>query len=208
MPNTPKMPLRTLFSGFSKQAQSRLLLLLIVGCFLIPAIVAKTLLDSGRWQQLGSKVQGELLQPTLDISELALASLAAKKPNWTLFFPLNDQDCTAPCQNALMQMRQVHKALGPRQQRVKRTLIVPEGSQLKFQALLNSTFPNMHVIEVNQAAFEKLTLNLPDPYVGIIDPMDHVILKYPIFNEQSDAILASKKLLKDLKYLLKISRIG
>lgn len=195
----------------SKKFKSRATLLAILSLFLIPAFVANFLLNSGAWKSLGSKVQGELVTPPLDLNSLSLSSLkatsASPEHTWTLVFHA-PTECTDSCKNALMQMRQVHKALGPNQKRIKRALFYQNSLNSEFNDLLTTTFPNMKRIEVGSANDELATITNDHAFVWLIDPMNQAMLKYPAYENEREAILAGKKILQDLKYLLKVSRIG
>ena len=129
---------------------------------------------------------------------------------------VSNGNCDTPCQLALMQLRQIHKALGVEQGRVEQWLLPLTAPDPEFQNLINSTFSELKTsdpISTEQMAWFAQTpaytqqKNITQ-WVWIVDPLGQVVTAYPTHTDMQQAILAGKQLLKDLRHLLKLSRVG
>ena len=122
--------------------------------------------------------------------------------NWTMLQWL-PADCDADCQQALYLTRQVWLSLDRRRTRVQRFAIMPPGSAAALQAKADTADPNLVIVEANSRQLANfLGVDAPEPmHVYLIDPIGNWVMSYPPGWEPAG-------MLKDVKKLLKISRIG
>lgn len=171
--------------------------LALVAVFITPALIAWVLLETGWWMHFGSRHHGALLSNPVSLQQLMPA------PSWQLLYSASEH-CPDYCRQSLMQIRQIHKALGAEQHRVQKLILHSAPLDEDFQQLIKTAFPRTRLV---QASHEDLT-QLSDQFIFIVDPLGQVILRYPVQSTKEDAITSGKQILKDLKHLLKVSRIG
>jgi len=199
------------------QAKSRQKLLLIFAIFFVPLLLATLWLQmvrtgGGSW---GNTSRGTLIKPAVPLTEFSVPArgaaepfdLAAARGLWTLLY-LPVGDCLDVCQRNLYHMRQVRLALNHRMDRVQRVVVANTPEQLAADLL--TEYPGMHVLDGD--ALQKAALTdqvraaeaaLPEISDGIylIDPLGNLMMRFA-------ADLPPKSMLKDIKHLLKVSRIG
>jgi hypothetical protein len=216
--------------------RQRLPLILILASFILPAIAAFLLLKLNGWQQLAQTENGILITTPTQLQSLFTARTVEQtdryqpnnasspnndsthinaKPTWKLLY-VSKANCETPCQLALMQLRQVHKALGVEQGRVEQWMLPLAAPTTEFENLINSTFSDLKTS--NPISAEQMAWFTQTPahtqqaditqWVWIVDPLGQVVTAYPTFTDMQQAILAGKQLLKDLRHLLKLSRVG
>lgn len=127
---------------------------------------------------------------------------SAMDDQWTMLQWL-PADCDADCQQALYLTRQVWLSLDRRRTRVQRLAIMPPGSAASLQAEADTADPNLKIVEARSRQLaEFLGVTAPEPMrVYVIDPIGNWVMTYPPGWEPAG-------MLKDVKKLLKISRIG
>jgi cytochrome oxidase Cu insertion factor (SCO1/SenC/PrrC family) len=146
--------------------------------------------------------QGQLITPPVSGEELRLIDDSDK---WSMIIPLGSS-CDEVCVKRFYNARQVNVALGKEAQRVKRIMITNPSSDQRLVASLSRDYPDMDKVEVDLAlaktAFQKLIANPFDGnYIFLMDPNGNIMMFYTL--DQSGA-----SMLKDIKFLLKISNIG
>ena len=200
--------------GFLTSRQAIVLLALI---FLAPTFVALVMhnVSDGGWQPDVTTNSGTLVHPARPL-ELSADIVYGDKPladylqgKWTLLY-LGRADCDDACKSSLYKMRQARTAQNEHMKRVQR-LFVFEGGPLPegVSAYLASEQPQLHKVQLAPLQFRKLAEffvidDTPVPDAGrvyIVDPLGNLMMYYP-----PDA--DPRGLLKDLKKLLKYSRIG
>ncbi len=200
--------------GFLSSKQSFVLLALI---FLMPAFVALVMhnVGDGGWQPEGATNRGTLVHPArpLELSrDLALDGQPLTEylqGKWTLVY-IGDADCDDVCRNNLYKMRQVRIAQNENMKRVQRLYVVSSGAvTADLAAFLESEHPQLDTVALSPAHSGQLyglfaigTTPVPKAErVYIVDPLGNLMMYY-----QPDADASG--MLKDLKKLLKFSRIG
>lgn len=201
-------------------------LLLILACFAIPLILATIWLQVLRVQgsTFGDTSRGELIVPARPFEAFALQTsdgeafgLDQIRGRWNLLY-LVDGACDASCEQSLYHMRQVRLALNHRMDRVRR-LVLPSAESALSEALL-AEHPGMLVLEGSEQARAQfieqirgaesdmhvargLDANTVPSFSGIylVDPNGNLMMR---FADDLDP----RSMLKDLKHLLKVSRIG
>lgn len=200
--------------GFLTSRQAIVLLALI---FLAPTFVALVMhnVSDGGWKPDVTTNSGALVHPARPL-ELPADIVHGDKPladylqgKWTLVY-LGGADCDDACKSSLYKMRQARTAQNEHMKRVQR-LYVYEGGPLPeaVTAYLASEQPQLDRVQLAPAQFAKLAefFVIDDTKVRdagrvyIVDPFGNLMMYYP-----PDA--DPRGLLKDLKKLLKYSRIG
>ena len=184
------------------RSRARLSFIGIVLLFVVPLILAAGLYFGG-WRPLGRVNNGELLDPPRDLSGLVVAaSGSGQSPastllagQWSLVHVV-DVDCGPQCQDALVETRQVRTALGKDADRVLRVLFTQGAPLSDLGAELQREHPDLVTARLASTATW-----LRSDSVWLADPLGNLILRYP-------PGYASRGLLKDLKRLLKLSKIG
>lgn len=218
-------------SADAKKARKRFLL--IIACFAIPLILAIIWLQVVRTQggTWGNTSRGELIHPALPLEAFSLDSFTMKndgdtaeqayrdsdeaftvdgfKGIWSLFY-MPEGACTERCETNVYHMRQVRLALNNRMNRVQRVALVNTADQLSEQLL--SEHLGLQVLsgdsaevaalrdQIRQAEQTRKMEPMPDA-IYVIDPFGNVMMRFA-------PDLDPGKMLKDLKHLLKVSRIG
>lgn len=146
--------------------------------------------------------QGQLITPPVSAEAFKLIDNGDK---WALIVPLGS-DCDEVCVKRFYNARQVNVALGKEAQRVKRIMITNPYSDKGLIASLSRDYPDMDKVEVDleltKTAFEKIISNpFTGNYIFLMDPNGNIMMLYTL--DQGGA-----PMLKDIKFLLKISNIG
>jgi len=184
-----------------KQNRRSLVLMFSIG--LVPVIIAYVVfVFFPALLPTNTTNQGELIVPSIS-SELIGLEFSGSK--WSLLILLG-ANCTAACEEKFYLTRQTNTALGKEAGRVKRILISTEISDpYKITAILDK-YPELERADLDQLklneAFEKALpgfLNGDD--VLLMDPNGNIMMRY-----SSEKL--GNAMLKDLKFLLKISNIG
>jgi len=200
--------------GFLSSRQALVLLGLL---FMMPAFVAWVMHSSGEegWRPEGTTNRGILVHPARPLTfpaDMMIADASANdylQGKWTLLY-IGDGNCDEVCNNNLYKMRQVNIAQNENMKRVQRLYLV-RGEELSgtLGALLEKEYSKMEVAPFTDTQAQQLT---PDfvvegvsmegaERVYIIDPLGNLMMYYP-----ADADPGG--MLKDLKKLLKYSKIG
>lgn len=179
-------------------------LFIILGLFIAPILIAKLVLVND-WYQGAKTNTGELLSPPLTMSLPPQAWLLLYNPN---------NDCTAICLESLWQIQQVHTLLAAEGNRVQRyltkypitaahspTAYSPKKSNSTTRKVEMQTLKKLQLSESNQDQLSTDTLYL-------VDPQGNIFMHYQFPADNTAALKVSGGLLKDLKRLLKISKIG
>lgn len=186
----------------SKKSSNKRMLLILAVVFILPVILAKLALDNN-WFNKAATNKGQLLTPPLDLSVIHAQSLADK---WHILYVLPPV-CDQACDNALYSLGQIWLALGKEADRVESLVITtPQSdpaalrslSQQNSVKLLKSSEENVNLVFKQEST----------DGIFVADTLNNVILRYPLYPEQQQAILHSRDILSDIRKLLKLSRIG
>ncbi|MFT4728274.1 MAG: cytochrome oxidase Cu insertion factor (SCO1/SenC/PrrC family) [Granulosicoccus sp.] len=195
--------------------RSRIKLLLILALFGVPLILASIYLQMVRSSggQLGDTSRGQLIQPAVPLTEFSFTqpgepfNLDAVRGSWTMLYVL-EGECADACKLNLYHMRQVRLALNQRMDRVQRAVLLQSEGQLS-EDLRAEHLGLMIAVGTSeeQAALRdqvksaESTMDNLDNAIYLIDPFGNLMLRFP-------PDLEPKSMLKDIKHLLKVSRIG
>ncbi|MFK7890850.1 MAG: SCO family protein [Granulosicoccus sp.] len=195
--------------------RSRLKLLIIFALFAVPLLAATVYLQIVRMSggTVGDTSRGQLIQPAVPLTEFTLmqggesVTLDTFRGSWTMLY-LPAGECLDACRLNLYHMRQVRLALNHRMDRVQRAVVLETAAQLdsnlreEHNGLIIATGNNEEIagfrsqITAAQAAMDPL-----DDAIYLIDPLGNLMLRFA-------PDLPPESMLKDLKHLLKVSRIG
>lgn len=198
--------------------RSRIKLVSIFAIFAIPLILASIYLHLVRSSDgtVGDTSRGQLIQPAVPLTDFSLTAtnfaegefnLDSVRGLWSMLY-VPKGDCLEACEQNLYHMRQVRLALNHRMDRVQRIVLVESPTQL--DAKLVEEHPGLIVAtgsaqeqsqlhsQVDAAQQEMDSL---EDAIYLIDPFGNIMLRFP-------HDLPPKSMLKDIKHLLKVSRIG
>jgi hypothetical protein len=184
--------------------KGRRTLLLLAVVFLGPMAVAMALYFTGFAWQPGKTVEhGILYRPARALPEAALAEAGAGvslRDKWTLMY-FGDGACDDACRQALVEMRQVRRALGRDMARVQRVFLVTGGTP--DADFLAREYPGMEVVGPAPAVatLARVAGGAAPGEIFLADPLGNLVMRYP-------AGTGMKGIHTDLKRLLKISTIG
>ncbi|PSW19317.1 cytochrome oxidase [Photobacterium sanctipauli] len=176
-------------------------LLLLLGAFALPVILAKLVLDLN-WYQGGVTNRGELLASPLTSEWLG------ESQQWQLIYLLPEQ-CDEKCAGALFNLRQIPKAAGAGQERISSVLLVPAEYMAELPGTVAAQAEGIEQREVPEHIVTQLkTLEYGAKAIYIADPLGNVMMAYPLVKGKVEVLAQGKDLLRDLKRLLKVSKIG
>lgn len=200
--------------GFLSSRQALVLLGLL---FMTPAFVAWVMHNSGEegWRPEGTTNSGMLVHPARPLTlpaDMLVATVPANDylpGKWTLLY-IGDADCDELCSNNLYKMRQVRIAQNENMKRIQ-TLYMVLGDELPgaLRDMLEQDHAEMDVAIVPAGQAGQFAANFLIDGVSMegaervyfIDPLGNLMMYYP-----ADANPGG--MLKDLKKLLKYSKIG
>ncbi|AMO54337.1 hypothetical protein GZ77_22450 [Endozoicomonas montiporae] len=194
-------------SGKNAKAKGRLQMVLI---FAIPAFaicLSYLMYFTGAFVPEGKTNKGQLILPPKSLAQMNLiheGRLFSEKNlegRWGIIV-LGSKDCASKsCQDAMYQTRQAHIALGKETDRVVRTFVADE--ELAVTRGFQQEHPDIVWLKADKAGLLK-ELDLKEWSTGryfIVDPLGNIMMGYDSAQHGGD-------LLKDLKRLLKASKIG
>ena len=183
--------------------------LLIVMIFVLPFVVSNHLYNkhlSG--EKLNTTNYGSFINPIVSLQDTSFFDITTipRKYNsldrkWYLIY-ITNPNCSDLCQNDIYLLRQINIALGKDMERVKRIVLLNDDTKTNLGKELQIKYPNLIVVSNQSSSFTKVLNKVKRNYnLFLVDPNGNVILGY---NENFEG----KKLLKDIKKLLKLSKIG
>ena len=189
--------------------RGKLFFTLILAVPLIPLVTAIFFYKNSHYLSGELTVQGRLLLPPLDGGFLREEE---GKRKWLLVVPAGNP-CDLPCQTNLFFLRQTHEALGKNRDRLGRVMLkdssAPLSEQLKDE--LERQLPPLRIRQISAEELRELFGRIlavdkspADNSIYVADPLGNIMLRHEPLKSTEDA----KILLKDLKHLLRTSKIG
>lgn len=186
------------------QLSARSKLLALIGVFLAPVIAAY--LAYAGWRPSGHTNYGDLLKVT-PLQQTAGSTvdgrpfnLHALRGKWVMVH-VGPANCDAACVWQLYLIRQTRIAQGKEQDRIERLWVMTDNGTP--DANLLHEHPGLHVWRPTDANFvaQFPALQNRADHIYLVDPLGNLMLRFPT---QVDF----KRMMKDLKLLLKASQIG
>jgi hypothetical protein len=186
------------------QLSSRSKFLLMLGVFALPVIAAY--LAYFGWRPSGHGNYGDLLKvaPLQHTSGKMLDgefyNLDALRGKWVMVH-VGASSCDAACVQQLYLMRQIRITQGKEQSRIERLWVLTDPGS-PDPALLRE-HPGLLVWRADDAAFagQFPAAHSRSDHIYMVDPLGNLMLRFP-------AEVDPKRMMKDLKLLLKASQIG
>ncbi|HKX56630.1 MAG TPA: hypothetical protein VJN01_11025 [Xanthomonadales bacterium] len=192
---------------------NRMKLLAILALFVLPLGLA-ALMFSGKLPLFTGETvnQGKLIQPPFPLdwasagSGTDLQSINELAGSWVILLPL-PEFCTQECLNKLVGLRQVHRAAGREQHRIRLALLtespVTEESQQQFLEIYAQftllTDPNQVLLPALQTVGKQHQLNTHNMTSYLVDPLGNIMMAYDMADSET-------RMSKDLKRLLTWSK--
>lgn len=179
----------------------------IIAAFALPLLVAWLAYHQSWSFSSAPASHGTLLLPVKPLPEFVSSetggmsfSKADLRGKWWLFV-VSDGTCNLHCEADLFKSRQVRLALGRDRARLKSAYIKNQSEPHDpHNAGMAKTPRNTPQLTTLIAPSELLAI-LPEPGIYLIDPNGNLVMYY-------SRLSTSKGIRKDLKHLLKVSRIG
>ena len=179
-------------------------LLFLIGIFVVPVVAAYLAYFGLR--PVGHTNYGDLLAVTPlqrtagTVHDGTVLDLQTLRGKW-LMLRVGPADCDAQCARQLYLMRQIRIAQGKEQSRIERLWVLT--SEGGIDPALLREYPGMHVWRPASLEFVE---QFPTDGAGtgriyLVDPIGNLMLRFPADPEP-------KRMMKDLKLLLKASQIG
>lgn len=199
------------------RAASRKKLVWIFALFFLPLLLATIWFQVVRTGviNLGNRSNGELIAPAVPLTEFTMVEQGSDdafllddvRGKWTILY-VPDGACEAACQKTLVDIRQARLALNHRMERVQRVLLVEQPTT--FSEEQQNELLGLRVVGGDKAGTSGFSsqlneaqskLELKTNMIYLIDPNGNLMMRYT-------PDLLPRPLFKDLKHLLKVSRIG
>ena len=199
----------------NSRAVSRGKLLALIGIYAAPLLAAWLWLGYVRSNEgAGVSVNGELIKPAVPLKAFDLAdangqirNVDSLREKWSMLY-FAEGVCDEACEKSLYNMRQVRLSTGRRMERVQRVLVTPQVEEMSV--LLKDASEGLAVLGGTPEQIDSLRQQVLNAQDGMTECRDCVYLVDPFGNVMMRFApdLDPKKILKDLKHLLKVSRIG
>mgnify|MGYP001253560017 FL=1 len=187
----------------------RIKFLLIVFIFTVPFVISYYLSkDYHAGRELQTSNYGSFINPIVELSQSTFDDYSGENLNvnqhltkWSLIYRM-PKNCSQMCFDEIYLIRQVNIALGKDMNRLERVIVLNQTIPSSEIDDLVIKYPKAIVVKNNSSTFINEINKITDRYVLLLtDPLGNVILGY-------DEGFEGKKLLKDIKKLLKLSKIG
>ena len=187
----------------------RIKFLLIVFIFTVPFVISYYLSkDYHAGRELQTSNYGSFINPIVELSQSTFDDYSGENLNvnqhltkWSLIYRM-PENCSQRCSDEIYLIRQVNIALGKDMNRLERVIVLNQTIPSSEVGDLVIKYPKAIVVKNNSSTFINEINKITDRYVLLLtDPLGNVILGY-------DEGFEGKKLLKDIKKLLKLSKIG
>lgn len=190
--------------------RGRLQLLLLALLFAAPLLLAMLFYFVPSLQPTSTTNYGAFVSPAQPLPELdwrdADAETVTKsrlQGRWTLVYPVSG-DCDAACESDLVNYRQARLLLNEKRTRVQRALLSDAATRLPaLRERLGAEQPDLLWLAPAAAgnAAHALFSGYDPGSVLLVDPLGNLMMVFP---PQADL----RKVLKDIKRLLRVSQIG
>ncbi len=195
------------------QLVSRIKLIALLGSFAFPLLIAAVWLYMVKSSdgELGISARGELIRPAVPLTPFELQERAAGSFDidalrgiWTMVYAPAGE-CLEVCETNLYHMRQVRASLAHRMDRVQQVALLDNAGQLSEKLILEH--PDLRVLTgdrtvlTSQIRSAEGEMEIVQDAIYLVDPFGNLMMRFA-------PDLPPKSMLKDIKHLLKVSRIG
>lgn len=176
------------------------------------AIVIGPILLAGLMAKLGVGIpdsqtnRADLIEPAISVEDwqMDLEPIGYGAP-WRLVVS-SPGACEATCLELVHEARQINVALGREAGRVEHLIALGEPASAELLERFAEQYPRLEQARLDQGAYQRSLAAHPEawrqgPQLWLIDPLGRVVL-----HQDPDA--PGKRLLDDLKHLLKVSKVG
>ena len=187
----------------------RIKFLLIVFIFTVPFVISYYLSkDYHAGGELQTSNYGSFINPIIKLSKTSFNDYSGKSysvdqhlTKWSLIYRM-PKNCLQICADEIYLIRQVNIALGKDMNRLQRIIILNTSISSSEIDEVVSKYPKSIIVKNNSSTFIDEINKITNRHVLLLsDPLGNVILGY-------DGGFEGKKLLKDIKKLFKLSKIG
>lgn len=191
------------------QKKSRIMLVSLVLLFAAPLLFATILyMFRDNLPIPGPAHHGELITPARLVEQLHLLTLdgdaldaAFLRGKWTLVY-ISGESCDEACRTSLINTRQMRLALGRHMERVQRLYVQHDTGNAAALNTLTREHPLLVAATASRVAMTELHRQFGEAgHIYLVDPLGNVLIRYA-------PDVQPKDLKKDIKRLLKVSRIG
>lgn len=199
------------YAGPKKRLRGRLILAGLFVMFFAPVLTALWLnVVKPGWLPLAATNNGTLVQPARLLEGTGLEPFSADghlEERWTLLLAPSrvDASCDQLCQGRLVEMNRTRVALGKEMDRLRVLVVLPESSERAAITELLDSHPGLDAAVASpswsrQVEAARAAEGGPGQ-IFLVDPQAYLMMRYA-----PDA--TASEILKDLKRLLRISKIG
>ncbi len=201
----------------SPALRSRLYLLLVMGLFAAPVVLAWLVFSVfPQWRPSGTVNNGALVRPARPLPAFHAHDIAGKPVGETLFqgkwtlLALEQGTCGEACVRRLYDVRQIRLAQGKDVDRLQRVMLwVPADANAAAGTELQRRFPGQMIVRLDPQTdgglISAFAVDSTDPLTAgrlyLIDPLGNLMMLYEPAADPRGAI-------KDLERLLKYSGLG
>ena len=187
-------------------------LAIIMASFFLPLLIAWIFFAHPDLMHNQSKNHGKLLQPIKTIDDFSAVNISSGNnlgleeitKKWTLLL-ISDGSCSLDCEANIFKMRQIRASLGKEIPRVRSMLVLLPAAEISenTRQIIGRGNPPVLAARFDHSFYgtDRLFASLQQEHIYIIDPNGNIIIEYADGTASSD-------IKKDIKNLLKSSRIG
>ncbi len=192
-----------------RQRTNRLTLIGLLIIFASPMVIAYVGWLQGWFSNVGTTNHGELLRPMISLQQSGLQlknenlTADAIKDKWWLIYVADDKSCDLTCQANAYLINQIRTSQGKEMARIDRMVVTKFNPfTAKAEAFIRQHFN----IKIFPTLKERSPLKSNNIY--LMDPLGNIFMRYESVEDEKEAVLKGKGIVKDLKKLLKYSQIG
>ncbi len=194
--------------------KNKIIIIVIVLVFIAPSILSWYIFNHTDYlESRGTSNYGQIITPSIQLENLSLIDpldtqrMDTLYGKWSMIYVA--ELCDDICMQNVYRMRQIHIGMGKHSLRVQKVLFLIDQDLDELSSLL-ANYKGQQVISTNtidiDILLEKFRIkNIKDPSrsqrIYISDPLGNLMMSYP-------PNINPKGILKDLKKLLRTSRIG
>ena len=176
--------------------RGRLQLLLILLVVIGPMLLATAMYQWRFWVPESRTFHGQLHGGGKTLADLGVT--AHEPAGWQLLVT-DAQNCAADCRELVYLARQIHIGLGREAGRASHALALGGTLDGEYAAQLQREYPQLKRQPLEAARYAGF--GQKDAQLWIVDPLGNLVLSYP-------SGVSGKRVLEDLRHLLKLSRLG